>query len=206
MVCVPIFFIFPLKQVAHGMRYTIAPCRFGQIIDMKMSCALVFVIVGILAVGQAKADKPSWAGGGKGAKTEHQEEWDDDSERRLQRDGYHRSSRGRVRVTTRSDVHFDDRQRKIARDYFKKQFHRGHCPLGLAKKHNGCMPLGKAKKWSIGRQLPHDVSYFELPSTLVLQFGPPPTGHHYVRVANDILLVALGTELLIDAIRDVGRI
>jgi hypothetical protein len=35
-------------------------------------------------------------------------------------------------------------------------YRRGHCPPGLAKKHNGCMPPGQAKKWQIGHQLPRE--------------------------------------------------
>jgi len=38
-----------------------------------------------------------------------------------------------------------------------------------------------------------------------VQFGPPPSGHRYVRVAGDILLIALGTGLVVDAIQDLGR-
>ena len=48
---------------------------------MKVSYALAVVITAMLAIGQAVADKPSWAGGGKGANAEDQEEWDDDGER-----------------------------------------------------------------------------------------------------------------------------
>ena len=172
---------------------------------MKVRYALVFVIAAILAGGQAMADKPSWTGGGKGAKAEDQEEWDDDGERSLQRDDDYRPSRDRVWSAAKRPVFFSARQRKVAHDYFEEQFRRGRCPPGLAKKQNGCMPPGKAKKWSIGRPLPRKVIYYEVPSTLVLQFGRPPTGYHYVRVANDILLIALETGIVIDAIRDLGK-
>jgi Ni/Co efflux regulator RcnB len=33
---------------------------------------------------------------------------------------------------------------------------------------------------------------------------PPPAGYRYVRVAADILLIAIGTGMAIDAIQDVG--
>jgi len=39
---------------------------------------------------------------------------------------------------------------------------------------------------------------------LVVQLGIPPAGHRYVRVAADILLIAVGTGLVIDAIEDLG--
>ena len=34
----------------------------------KTRCALALVVGGMLAIGPAMADKPSWAGGGKGGK------------------------------------------------------------------------------------------------------------------------------------------
>jgi Ni/Co efflux regulator RcnB len=35
--------------------------------------------------------------------------------------------------------------------------------------------------------------------------GYPPAGHRYVRVAADILLIAVGTGMVVDAIEDIGR-
>jgi len=99
-----------------------------------------------------------------------------------------------------------DRQRAATHEYYDQQFRSGRCPPGLAKKHNGCMPPGQAKKWSVGQPLPRDVTYYEVPSALVVQFGSPPAGYRYVRVANDILLIALGTRMVTDAIQNLGRI
>jgi Ni/Co efflux regulator RcnB len=172
---------------------------------MKLRHALVFAIAAILASGQTMADKPAWAGGGQGAKAEDQEEWDEDGERSLQGDDDDIPSRDRVRPAIGSQVHFDARQRRLARDYFEEQFRRGRCPPGLTKKPNGCMPPGRTKKWTIGRPLPREVIYYEMPSTLVLRFGPPPPGYYYVRVTDDILLIALKTGIVIDAIRDLGK-
>ena len=80
----------------------------------------------------------------------------------------------------------------------------GHCPPGLAKKNNGCMPPGQAKKWRIGQALPRDVIYYELPPAVVVRIGTPPAGHRYVRVAADILLIAIGTGMVVDAIADLS--
>ena len=79
------------------------------------------------------------------------------------------------------------------------------CPPGLVKKNNGCMPPGQAKKWRRGYPLPHDVVYYDLPSTVVIQLGRPPEGHRYIRVASDILLIALGTGMIVDAIQDLNN-
>ena len=91
------------------------------------------------------------------------------------------------------------------RDYYVQEFQGGKCPPGLAKKNNGCMPPGQAKKWSMGYPLPRDVVYYDLPSQLVVRLGSPPSGHKYVRVASDILLIAVGTSMVVDAISDLGR-
>jgi Ni/Co efflux regulator RcnB len=53
--------------------------------------------------------------------------------------------------------------------------------------------------------LPRDVVYYDLPQQLVVRLGVPPSGHKYVRVASDILLIALGTSMVVDAINDLGR-
>jgi Ni/Co efflux regulator RcnB len=47
--------------------------------------------------------------------------------------------------------------------------------------------------------------FYELPPKLAFEVGPPPAGHRYVRVAGDILLIAVGTGLVVDAINDLGR-
>jgi len=170
---------------------------------MNTKCARAFVIAGLLAVGQAMADKPPWAGGGKSGKSEQGERRGNDDSR--QRGGDQRSSREHTESPARSPAHFGERHRTIVHDYYNEQYRGGHCPPGLAKKHNGCMPPGQAKKWSVGRPLPREVIYYDVPSTLVVQFDRPPAGYRYVRVAGDILLIAVGTRMVIDAIQDLGR-
>jgi len=48
------------------------------------------------------------------------------------------------------------------------------------------------------------VIYYNVPQALIVQIGQPPAGHRYVRVATDILLIAIGTGMVIDAIEDIG--
>jgi Ni/Co efflux regulator RcnB len=108
---------------------------------------------------------------------------------------------GDVRVS----IQFDTRQQTVVREYYGKEFKVGHCPPGLAKKKNGCMPPGQAKKWRRGAPLPRDVVFYDLPPKLVVEIGLPPAGHRYVRVANDILLIAVGTGMVLDAIEDLNR-
>jgi len=141
-----------------------------------------------LAAPAALADKPEWANG-KGRASEHAKGsgWDRDH-----------GERGRM--------HFDDGQRVVVRDYYVKELRSGHCPPGLAKKHNGCTPPGQAKKWQMGYPLPREVIFYDLPPSLLVQIGAPPSGYRFVRVASDILMIAVGTGLVVDAIQDLGRI
>lgn len=134
----------------------------------------------------AFADKPAWADNGKNGKK--QVERQDD--------------RGGQLVSRFTDQH----RRIIAEYYDGGQSHPGRkCPPGLAKKNNGCMPPGLAKKWGMGRPLPGDLRYYDLPRDLLMRLPPPPAGHRYVRVAADILLIAVGTSMVLDAVEDLVR-
>ncbi|HEX5363453.1 MAG TPA: hypothetical protein VFW59_04240 [Gallionella sp.] len=161
-----------------------------QRITMQSNPILALLFAGMLAAGPALADKPEWAGGGKPGKHEQRRDREQEDDRGAQRD---------------SRPHFGDHEREIAHGYFSEQYRRGHCPPGLAKKHNGCMPPGQAKKWAMGKPLPRDVVYYDLPPSVVVQLGPPPARHRYVRIASDILLIAIGTGMVVDAIEDIGR-
>lgn len=176
----------------------------------KSGPLLALVLAGMFtAAAPAYADKPDWAGGGKKDRQEqggnegnrggnHEKSRDDH-----ERDQYRDTNRDRSSI--RINGYFNDHQRETARAYYGEQFRRGHCPPGLAKKHNGCMPPGQAKKWAIGRPLPRDVIFYDVPDSVVIQLGYPPAGHRYVRVAADILMIAVGTGLIVDAIDDLGR-
>ncbi len=161
-------------------------------IDLKLKCVLALVVAGTLAAGPVRADKPGRAGGGRDERVERR---DDDGRARHDRD---RRSSGK-------HDHFDTRHRQYVHEYYAEEFRRGHCPPGLAKKHNGCMPPGQAKKWRVGHPLPRDVVFYEVPQQLVVKIGPPPSGYRYVRVASDILMIAVGTSMVVDAINDLGR-
>lgn len=100
---------------------------------------------------------------------------------------------------------FNDDQRRYAHDYFRDMYRAGNCPPGLAKKNNGCMPPGQAKQWRRGYPLGADVMFYELDGPLLARIGPPPSGHRYVRVASDILMLAVGTNLVVDAIENLGQ-
>ena len=130
-----------------------------------------------LVAAPTLAEKPDWAGQGKG------------------------HGKGKQK-----HKHFDDGKRAHIHSYYQDEFRSGHCPPGLAKKRNGCMPPGQAKKWHVGQPLPRDVVVYDVPPALVVRIGTPPPGYKYVRVAADILLIAVGTRMVAEAISDLGRI
>lgn len=146
--------------------------------------------------GAALAEKPDWAG--PPGKNKHRDE------RRDERHGAYPVRQG-ASVDIRVGGYFGDTQRVAANDYYRQQYQGGHCPPGLAKKHNGCLPPGQAKKWALGRPLPGDVVYYPLERGVQIRLGTPPAGYQFVRVASDILLIAVGSSMVVDAIQDLGH-
>ena len=110
----------------------------------------------------------------------------------------------RQRLEPGSGRFFGHDHRRSIHDFYAPRLAAGRCPPGLAKKGTGCLPPGQARKWVIGQRLPGGVVSYPVPAELRLRLGPPPAGYEFVRVAGDILLIAIGTSLVIDAIEDLG--
>lgn len=168
---------------------------------------LAGVALCLAAINPAFADKPAWAGGGNGnGKGNSNSDYDYNDHGKGskggQKGGHGNNGGGDVNISI--GAYFGSPQRQSVHDYYGSQIKSGHCPPGLAKKNNGCMPPGQAKKWRIGYPLPHDLTYYAVPAALIGRMGPPPAGHKYVRVASDILLIAIGTSMVVDAIEDLG--
>lgn len=182
-----------------------------------------------LACGASFAEKPDGGGhGGRGGghggqgghgggdkhgykehknkehKNKDRHEYQSDHQRSEHRPVYQRDDRRSQVSEVRVGSYFQDRQRIVINNYYGEQFRSGHCPPGLAKKNNGCMPPGQAKKYIVGQRLPSHVVYYAIPQTVSVQLGTPPSGYKYVRVASDILLIAVGTSMVVDAIVDLG--
>ena len=155
-------------------------------------------LLGLLgAASLSLAGKPEWAGAGKqeaqgGAHLDHR--------------GVHETApQGAASVDLRIGAYFGQPQRRVVMQDHERMLRAGHCPPGLAKKGMGCMPPGQTHKaYVLGQPLPPGVVYYELPPTLSVRLGPPPAGHRFIRVAADILLIAVGTGMVIDAISDLG--
>jgi hypothetical protein len=170
------------------------------ILLVSLAAALVFSAV--FVASPALADKPSKAGG-KGAE-KHSEKAAQGKEK--QGKGHDRGVSGKERGHgVKASQHFSEETRTFIHKYYGDKFRSGGCPPGLAKKANGCMPPGQAKKWMIGRSLPREVVCYDLPPEVLMHFGPVPSRHRFVRVAADILMIAEGTGMVVDAIEDIGR-
>jgi Ni/Co efflux regulator RcnB len=171
----------------------------------RMRMALAIIAVGILAAHPALAEKPPWAGNKK-EMHENQGEKENSNKGHGEHgkpDGPgpkdHGDSTGKGKHR-----YFTEQHRSALHDYFAGEFKKGGCPPGLAKKRNGCLPPGQARKWAIGKPLPGDVVIFDLPDTVIIKLGKPPAGQRFVRVAKDILLIAVGTNMVMDAIEDLN--
>lgn len=167
-----------------------------------MTLGFAIAAAAVLAAAPAYADKPEWAGhGNRGYSSE---DWGDHGhEREYEHERHER--RDREYEHERREHRFDTRHRDEIRAYYSREYRRGHCPPGLERKHDGCMPPGYARRWRAGERLPRDVARHELPPSLVVRIGVPPPGYRYVRVGTDVLMIAAGTGMIVDAINDLGR-
>ena len=153
--------------------------------------ALVSVVLAIPALAQKdKDDKPGHGRGGPPSAPPPTSSYSSSTTR---------SSGGQPVIS--------DRDRDATYSYYRTEYSAGRCPPGLAKKDNGCLPPGQAKKqWEVGRPLPREVYYEELPPTLMRQLSPTPAGYQYVRVANDVLMMAIGTRLIAGSVADLSSL
>lgn len=166
---------------------------------LTTSFLLIPVIILMLAFSlPALADKPS----STGKQWKNSKNYKKDKDKEKGNGGSYSPDNGDD--ASNVNVYFTDQQRNVIGNYYQQEYHSGHCPPGLAKKNNGCMPPGQAKKWRKGSPLPREVVYYDLPSAVVIQLGRPPVGHRYIRVASDILLMAAGTGMIVDAIQDLN--
>jgi hypothetical protein len=162
-----------------------------QVKSNKRSWDILILSMALLATS-TWADRPEKAGQGRN------------------KDSLEDSARGhpfKGNADSREALHgayFEPRHRQAVREIYGPSIAQGKCPPGLAKKGNGCQAPGLAKQWVIGQPLPSDLVLYSLPFALHLRLGPPPAGYKYVRVANDILLIAIGTSIVLDAIENLG--
>lgn len=96
---------------------------------------------------------------------------------------------------------FSSHDRDFWHEYWRGEYAHGNCPPGLAKKHNGCMPPGQAKKrYVIGQPLPAGFVVLPVPALLLPRLAPSPPGYYYGMIDGDLVQLAVGTMLVVDAI------
>jgi hypothetical protein len=99
-----------------------------------------------------------------------------------------------------------DRDRGLVHTYYRTEYAAGRCPPGLAKKNNGCLPPGQVNRaWIIGQPLPPEIIYEPMPRELWTQLTPPPYGYQYVRVNDDIVLIATATRVIAGLLGNLGN-
>jgi Ni/Co efflux regulator RcnB len=111
----------------------------------------------------------------------------------------------RAQGAASAEVRFSSQDRRLVLNYYGAPAKRRACPPGLVKKGKGCLPPGPARKWSVGKPLPRDMDYRDLPRDLRRRLAAPRAGYRYVQVAGDVLLITARTAVVVDAIRDVLR-
>jgi|GEM_PF-1492052 len=99
---------------------------------------------------------------------------------------------------------FTSHQRDYLHDYYRDQIHRGTCPPGLLKQHGACVPSGQPRRWRLGHPLT-GVTYYDLTPPISMNMGMPPPGYRYVRVGPDILMIATGTGIVVDAVTGLSQ-
>ena len=163
-------------------------------IKINIKSWIGLAVIGIylaLEVGSAFAEKPISPGNGKNKEAKGNQ--------------VEKKSSGKDHEGNRQDASvtfsFGSDDRRIVMDYFGGLARRGDCPPGLTKKNNGCRPPGQVKKWKKGHPLTD--RYYDLPDELVIRLPVPPPNHRYVRVAGDILMIAIGTGMVMDAMEDI---
>jgi hypothetical protein len=157
--------------------------------EVRRNAMLRRLFIGLLIAGLAASPAAADKGGKGKAKGKHKDKGES-------ADVVVVKEKGTERV-----VVFTDRDRDTVRTYWTEAYRRGDCPPGLAKKHNGCLPPGQAKKrYVVGQTLPATVVVHPLPQVLVTRLGPAPSGYRYALVDGDVLKLAVGTRLVVDAI------
>lgn len=129
-------------------------------------------------------------------------DWDRD-DHRGRGDWDHNDDHHGRRDWDHNDDHFtinlNFNQRQAVYDRLEPYYVR-KCPPGLAKKHNGCLPPGHAKQYVIGQPLPAGVTWWPVPSDVLMTLPPAPYGAQYVWVDRDVLLVTEATKKVLDAV------
>lgn len=144
---------------------------------MIRSASIAILAVAALAIGNGAAAKPGHGNGdaAEPAPVEHDH---------------------KARLDVDVSIVLGDAERRIVRDHYAS-----NCPPGLAKKNNGCLPPGQAKKrYAVGKPIPDGVNLEVLPNEVIVRLPGLPPGYGYRVVDGDLVVVAVATLVVLDAI------
>lgn len=137
-----------------------------------MKRATAVILTALLFTGTLYADKPAHAGKGKKEKEQK-----------------HKKSKNMFSSSEKSKVN----------GYYST------LPPGLAKKlkRTGSLPPGWQKKVSVGQVLPHEYLQYAnpVPNKLYSQLSVGPVGSKVLQIADRIVRIEAGTNMVLDAIR-----
>lgn len=98
-------------------------------------------------------------------------------------------------------LRFTVRDREVFQAWAVDEYGKGKCPSGLVKKESDCLPRGlPGKRYKIGQPLPGAIVPAPVPLDLARRLGTPAIGYRYGMIDGDLVKLATGTGVAIDAI------
>jgi len=96
-------------------------------------------------------------------------------------------------------VYFNDATRKAVHKYYAALAAK-QCLSGVATPGRGCPPTHARQPWRIGQAMPAGAVVQPVPKAIRQSLPKVPPGLRYVQVGSDILLVANGSQMVVDGI------
>jgi Ni/Co efflux regulator RcnB len=149
-------------------------------LDLRRALLAALIVAAAALAGPARAQPRPWVGGPLKDKSEVSED-----------------SASLADRNAKLTIH----EREVVRLYFVDQHGRGKCPEGLTKKEHACLPAGQAKKrYAVGQALSPLVVTGPIPIGLANRLGAPPRGYRYAIVDGDLVKLATGSQVVVDAV------
>ena len=86
---------------------------------------------------------------------------------------------GAAAVAGKQAGFFGERHWTAVREFYNEQMRAGICPIGFAKKDDGCEPPAQARKWALGKPLPIQAIMSPLRPITALANAAPSTTRHF---------------------------
>lgn len=111
-----------------------------------------------------------------------------------------RSYNERNYASSRQQVKFTDEDKMVVQDYYTRLCE-GRSKRNYKRAVNvECSAPLNTKKYSIGRNLPSDMTLYSLPRSLEENLSPAPRGYEYVLLEKDVLLISSASGKVMDAV------